>query len=297
MTRDADRHDITVASGHLTATISPLGAELIRLADRDGRDLQWNGDPSVWSGRAPILFPIVGALNHGEYRYDGAAYAMPRHGFARHSRFDVVAPRADAATFRLSPNDETRAIYPFEFRLDVTFTLTGATLDVAAEIANHGDVPLPASFGFHPGFRWPLPFGHSRAEHRLRFDRPEPAPIRRIDSDGLLTPDAHPTPVDGDTLLLRDELFDDDAMIFDQLAGRRVTYGAPTGPQLQIDFAGFRELGVWTRPGAGFVCIEPWHGFADPAGFDGDIGDKPGSFLVAPGDTRRLAMQVTLLGG
>ena len=286
---------VSLASDRLHATIAPLGAELVRLATHDDRDLQWDGDPAVWSGHAPILFPIVGALRGGEYRYDGQSYALPRHGFARRSTFALVASSPGTATFRLTASAETRAVYPFEFQLDLTYTLTGATLDVAAEVGNPGSVPLPASLGFHPAFRWPLPFGRERDRHRLVFERPEPAPVRRLDGDGLLTPVRHATPIDGDTLWLGDDLFTDDALILDNPASRSVTYGAPDGPQLRIDFADFAQLGVWSKPGAGFVCIEPWHGYADPADFTGDIRDKPGSFVVAPGDTRRLAMQVTLL--
>ena len=285
---------VVIGSDRLTATISPSGAELVRLATSAGVDLQWDGNPAVWSGRAPILFPVIGLLQEGRYRYDGASYTMPKHGFARHSLFAIVAQEPDAVTLRLAASDETRAIYPFEFQLDITFRLAGATLTVTAAVVNLDAKPLPASFGFHPALRWPLPFGQAREDHRLAFPADEPAPIRRIDADGFLRPEPQPTPVTGDTLALRDALFVDDALIFDRLASRSVRYGAARGPQLRADFADFPTLGVWTKPGAGFVCIEPWQGFSDPEDFAGDIRDKPGSFQVAPGARRTLAMTITL---
>lgn len=286
---------VTIQSESLVAEVSPLGAELQRLAIAGGGDLQWNGDPAVWSGRAPILFPVVGALNGGEYRLDGRTYAMPKHGFARRSTFDVVATSDASAVFRLDASDATRAIYPFEFRLDVAFTLEGPTLTLAATIANRGEQSMPASFGFHPAFRRPLPFGKLKDAHRIVFDCDEPAPIRRIDPQGLLTPQPHPTPVDGRTLVLRDSLFVDDALIFDRVSSPRVSYGAPEGPQLAVAFQDFPMLGIWTKPGADFICIEPWAGIADPQAFEGDLRSKPGIFEVAPGGARRLSMSITLL--
>lgn len=116
---------------------------------------------------------------------------------------------------------------------------------------------MPASFGFHPALHWPLPFGAARAAHRILFEAPEPAPVRRIDGNGFLLPDPVATPVVGDTLTLRDDLFVDDALIFDRLTSRSVSYGAFAGPQFRSDFDDFPTLGVWTKPGADFICIEP----------------------------------------
>jgi galactose mutarotase-like enzyme len=284
-----------IASEALEVEISALGAELAAIRDRRGRDLLWNGDPAVWSGRAPILFPVIGMLRDGRYRFDGGAFEMPKHGFARHSMFEILPGAADAVTMRLDASAATRAIYPFEFRLELTFAVQVSALHVTAAIANRGDGPMPASFGFHPALRWPLPFDHPRAEHLIRFAHPEPAPVRRIDGAGLLTPTPHPTPIVGDRLWLRDELFADDALIFDQLKSRSVRYGAEGGPCIEVSFEDFSTLGVWTRPGAPFICIEPWQGLSDPEGFNGDIRDKPGIMNIPVGETRTLSMGLALL--
>jgi galactose mutarotase-like enzyme len=175
---------VSIASEALSARIDPLGAQLFALRDAAGRDLLWDGDPAVWNGRAPILFPIVGSLAGGRYRLGGAAYELPRHGFARRKAFAVVETAASSARFRLRADPETRAVYPFEFELDLVFGLEGAGLTVSAEIRNPGERPLPASFGFHPAFRWPLPYGQAREAHFVRFDEDEPAPIRRLGPAG-----------------------------------------------------------------------------------------------------------------
>ncbi len=281
-----------ISSGRLSAGISPHGAELHYLTDSHGNDLQWDGNPAFWTGRAPILFPIIGQLHHDHYDLDGMRYPMPKHGFARHALFDVVERSDDAVTFRLSASSATLEIYPFAFQLDVRFSVHDAALTVTAAIANHGDTIMPASFGFHPALRWPLPFGQARAEHAIRFASPEPAPIRRIDADGFLLPQPQPTPVVGNLLTLSDELFVDDVLIFDRLESRRLSYGAPTGPRLTVEFTDFPTLGVWTKPGAGFVCIEPWQGFSDPVGYTGDIRQKPGIIEIEPGAIRHFTMRI-----
>lgn len=285
---------VAIASAGFNAQIDPMGAQLFTLRDAAGRDLLWDGDPAVWKGRAPILFPIVGRLNGGAYRHDGKTYELPRHGFARTSLFTLVETAADRARFRLAASEETRAVYPFAFVLEILFALADATLTMTATVRNEGDELMPASFGFHPAFRWPLPYGADRGVHAIRFAQEEPAPVRHLDADGLVLPEEFPTPVTGRTLGLADDLFTRDAIVMDRIASRNLTYGADAGPKLEIGFPGTALLGLWTKPGAGFVCIEPWHGHADPQGFQGDLLDKPGMMLIAPGQSRSCTMTVTL---
>jgi galactose mutarotase-like enzyme len=286
---------ISLSSGELSADIDPLGAQLSALRDAEGRDLLWNGDPAVWSGRAPILFPIVGELAGGEYRLDANSYRLPRHGFARRSAFEVLASGKDSALFRLRASDGTRAVYPFEFELRVEFALTAATLTVTATVQNHGSRIMPASFGYHPAFAWPLPYGRPRSAHFIDFAQDEPAAVRRLNAAGLLSPARRETPVVGRRLALDDALFADDALIFDDLRSRSVRYGAADGPAIRVDFPNTTLLGLWSKTGARFVCIEPWHGIADSAGFTGDFRDKPQVFSISPGAAVVMPMMVTLL--
>ena len=285
---------ITIGSDALTARINPFGAELSSLTDADGRELMTDADPAFWTGRAPLLFPIVGALNHDVLRVDGVAYPMAKHGFARRSRFAVAERTEDRVVLRLTDSQETRAAWPFAFVLEVAFTIDAATLSVEVRIGNPGDAEMPASFGFHPAFAWPLPYGEGRERHRIVFDRAEPAALRQLDGDGLIIPALRPSPVQGDTLTLADALFTDDALIWDGVDSRCVRYRAETGPQLRVSFPDTTKLGIWTKPGAHYVCIEPWHGIADPVGYTGEFRDKPGVFLVPPGGERRIVMEIAL---
>lgn len=283
----------TLSNGVLTATIDPLGAELTSLRDAQGREWMSDGDPAFWTGRAPLLFPIVGALNGGVYRLDGKAYALPQHGFARRREFALIEQATARAVLRLTDDDATRAAYPFAFALDAAFTLADATLTMEITVTNRGDVAMPVSFGFHPAFAWPLPGGGAKETHRILFEREEPAPLNRIEG-GLIGAADRDTPVEGDTLWLRDDLFANDALVWESPVSRSLRYGATEGPRLDIAFPGMPMLALWTKPGAHFLCVEPWQGHADPVGFDGEIWDKPGMLRLEPGESTRFAMSVTL---
>ncbi len=286
---------ISLKSDELSADVNPQGAELSTLRDREGRDLLWDGDPAVWTGRAPLLFPIVGVLVGGVYRVDSHVYPLSRHGFARGRQFELIDTTPTTAAFKLRADAASLKVYPYQFELDVQFALEGATLSVTTWVKNAGDAAMPASFGYHPGFRWPLPFGRARAAHFIEFANDEPSPMRRLDAEGLLMPLRQPTPVSNRCLPLSDALFCDDAVIFDEIRSPSVIYGAADGPRLQIRYPDTPYLGIWTRPGANFICIEPWHGVADPEGFTGDLRAKPGIFMVAPGGATPMRMAITLL--
>lgn len=281
---------VSISGPGLVARIDALGAELVRLQDAAGRDLLWDGDPAFWTGRSPLLFPMVGRVKDDRITVAGKTYDMGQHGFARTSVFTLLRSDAASCTWRLEASEATRQRYPFAFRLDVTYRIEGATLHMEAEVTNPGAAVLPASFGFHPALRWPLPYGKPRTAHGIVFEKDEPAPIRRP-VDGLLSAAHFPTPVRDRHLTLHDGLFEDGALIFDTLASRSVVYG----DAIRVDFPRMPHLGIWTKPGAGYVCIEPWQGYASPEGFDGDFADKPGMVGVAPGATETFEMSIGLI--
>lgn len=286
---------VAITSGDLTARIDPFGAELVSLTDAAGREYMTDGDPRWWTGHAPVLFPIVGRLRDDTLRLDGREYRLEKHGFARKSEFAVAGRAGDRATFRLRDSEATRASYPFAFELDIDFAVAGTALSVIATVRNPNDGSMPFSFGFHPAFAWPLPGGAAKDAHRVVFERAEPEGIRRIDTDSaLLLPDPEPTPVAGDTLVPRAELFEADALIWIELNSRACRFGADGGASVDLAFPDSPDLGIWQKPGAPFLAIEPWHGFNDPVGFEGDFREKPGIIDLAPGDERRFRMAVTV---
>jgi galactose mutarotase-like enzyme len=284
---------IEIAGPKLRAAINPLGAELTSLT-ANGAELMTDADPAFWTGHAPLLFPIVGRLADDMLRLDGQEFAMKQHGFARRQMFEPVIRKHDAVLFRLAANEETRAQYPFEFDLEIHYAIGNDALIVDVRIYNPSDhVALPASFGFHPAFAWPLPNGGERGAHHIVFAADEPGAIVQL--DGGLFAGHRASPLDGRKLPLADDLFIDDALIWDPVLSQSVTYHDAHGPRLRVDFPETPQLGIWTKPGAAFICIEPWHGHADPAGFHDDFRAKPGVFEIAPKDDWACRMVVTAL--
>jgi galactose mutarotase-like enzyme len=139
---------VPLSSADLQVEIDPAGAQLSIFRDRSGRDLLWDGDPKVWAGRAPILFPIVGAVAGGSYRLGANTYRLSRHGFARGRMFEVVAAAPTSALFRLKSDEDTFQIYPFHFELEVHFAVSGTTLSVTTSVRNTGSTNMPASVGY-----------------------------------------------------------------------------------------------------------------------------------------------------
>jgi galactose mutarotase-like enzyme len=281
----------TLRGGGITAVVSADGAELHSLKNADGHELVWQAGPQ-WPRHAPLLFPIVGRLKNDELRHQGKVYPMTQHGFARDQRFDWVERGKARCELVLTDNAATRARYPFAFRLTVGFLLSPSGLEVSLEVTNTGEEMLPASIGAHPAFNWPLLASMEKEAYRLTFSDDEPAPIRRL-RDGLLRAAPEPTPIQGRTLALSERLFADDAIILDQPRSNAVRYAADNGPSIEMSWAGFRELGVWSKPGgAPFLCLEPWHGFASPSEFDGEFSAKPGVMHIARGDKRILTFRI-----
>ena len=286
---------ITITSGELTAKIAVQGAELTSFTDQQGRELMSSGDPAYWRGRAPLLFPIVGRLNEDILRLGENIYSMQKHGFARRSDFRIVETSEDTILLRLNQTEQTLVQYPFPFEMDARFQLESNTLRQTVTIRNTGANDMPFSFGFHPAFAWPLPFGGSRGDHSITFAEDEPANLCRVTPYGTIGTSAAATPVDGRNIALADGLFCDDALVWRELNSRALTYGSPNFPHLDIAFPDTPWLGIWTKPGAAFVCIEPWAGMADPGGYNGDFRDKPGIISLPSGEERSFRMDVSLI--
>lgn len=284
-------HDLH--NGILHVSVDSLGAQLSSLRDAAGDELLWQGG-QVWSGRAPVLFPIVGRMPDDELQHGGVRYQIGQHGFARHSEFSVRRNGDSELVFTLQDSEQTRTHFPFGFRLEIAFTLVVSTLTVTHTVTNTGGETFSASLGGHPGFAWPLPGAASKAGHSIVFEQPETALIRRI-ADGLLAPEPQPSPVVGGTLQLDETLFAEDAIIFDELRSRSVRYSAEDSPvAISVVFPDFAQLGVWMRPPGHYVCIEPWFGMTAPQGFSGEYTQKPGQFTLAQGQDRAFAYSVTV---
>ncbi|MGD8514203.1 MAG: aldose 1-epimerase family protein [Granulosicoccaceae bacterium] len=276
---------LRLQSDQLVVTISPHGAEMHSLRSHAGDEYLWQAEPAIWGRHAPHLFPIVGRLNNDTLYHLGRAYPMAQHGFARDLPFTLDEATTRHCQLSLRSNAMTREKYPFEFVLAVEYSLLDQELTIRYTVHNLDEAPLPCSVGAHPAFNWPQPGNPDRQACRIVFEHEEFAPVARL-AGGLIVDSHAANPLQGKILKLEDALFEDDAIIFTRHNSRRVRLEAPGSKPVTVTFADFPHLGIWSIPGAGFVCIEPWQGHADPAGYTGEFMDKPGVVHIAPGQTR-----------
>lgn len=283
---------IRIGNQDLTVDVSSLGAEMQALKSSDGRSWLWTGDAAFWTGRSPILFPIVGKAPDDKIAIDGTVYPMSQHGFARRSEFALAASTETMCRYELSASDATRAVYPFEFQLAVVHAVEGRALTVRAEVTNRDQKPMPFGLGFHSAFAWPLP-GASGHDHIVTLDnKGEPALVRL--EGGLINPAALPSPFKAGRLVLDHSMFEQDAMIFPHGAGEGLTYGAEGGPAMHFHFENLPNLALWTKPGAPFLCVEPWHGTAAEAGGSSELSKRPSTTILAPGAVASFAFTVEI---
>jgi galactose mutarotase-like enzyme len=292
MSDTIDQHIIT--NGRITATVLAQGAELCSLKGADGHEYLWQAGPA-WTRHSPVLFPIVGRLADDGYTHEGQHYGLTQHGFARDRRFAWIARSETGCVLRLEDDPESHSHYPYPFRLELDYRLEDDGLTLRYTISNPGEGVLPAALGAHPAFNWPITTGVAQEAHELRFARDETAPIHGV-AGGLLTAATHPSPVIDRVLPLRPALFAEDALVFTTLASRSVRFSGRGTPVIEMAWEGFEQLGVWSKPsGADFLCIEPWHGYASPEGFTGDLTDKPGMMRLPAGTQRELQWTIRLL--
>ncbi|MCQ1569692.1 aldose 1-epimerase family protein [Neorhizobium galegae] len=284
--------DVTrISNQYLTVDISALGSEMQALTAADGRSFLWNGDAAFWNGRSPVLFPMVGKAPENRISVEGKSYEMGQHGFARRSEFTLASSSGTMCRYELAASDATRAVYPFEFLLAVEHALDGRTLTVAAEVENRDARAMPFGLGFHPAFVWPIPGGVGA--HTITLDNGAEPALTRLEG-GLVKPEKLPSPFKAGGLTLDHAMFDADAMIFPEGAGDGLTYAAEGGPALKFSFENLPNLALWQKPGAPFICIEPWHGTAAELGGSDDIARRPYGVVLQPGEKARFAFTVEL---
>jgi galactose mutarotase-like enzyme len=281
---------VRIANDQLSIEVSSLGAEMQSLKTSDGRDWLWNGDAAFWTGRSPILFPIVGKAPDNRIAVDGTSYDMGQHGFARRSEFALAAESLSSCRFELAASDATRKVYPFDFLLSVTHSVEGRRLTVSAEVENRDSRPMPFGLGYHPAFLWPLP-GAEGAAHTVTLDNGAEPLLTRLE-DGLVTEDRLPSPFTRGRLTLAHDLFEADAMIFAEGAGSGLTFAAEGGPSLKFTFDNLPNLALWQKVGAPFLCVEPWHGTAAKVGASSEISERPYGLVLDPGQKARFAFTV-----
>lgn len=271
---------ITLQNGYLSVEINEFGAELssVKIGNTE---FMWQGDPAVWSGRAPIMFPFCGMLPTGGYIIDGKPYDPDcKHGFARRSLFEVESVLSTAATLVLRDNEETRRIYPYAFALKVRFALDGYALKVKYTVENHGNTPLYFSIGSHEAYACP----EGVEAYEVVFEQAETAGRYLVGASGHLLPD--PVPFFENTTVYEPKAddFTIDAIVTKDIRSRKVVLQKKGGGRrITVKFPDAPYLLFWQKPGAPYLCIEPWCGIAQQEHGDRHIENLEGIESVAPG--------------
>lgn len=279
----------TISDGHVTASVDATGAQLMSLRTDAGEYL-WQGDERFWPRRAPVLFPIVGCLRDNRATSAQGEVRLQRHGIARLYDHAVVAQTLSSVTYELASTDETRAAYPFDFRLNMTYAVDGEKLSQTFSVTNTGTVDLPFTLGGHPAFNVPVPGeeGAAFSDYELVFPERWTARVPAIDEKGLQD-FSNMTELfcDSDRMRLTHELIDELlTVVFVDVPGSSVKLVGPAGHGVELNFDGFGFLGVWTATSdSPFVAIEPWVGCATAYDESDVFEEKRGTIVLTPGAT------------
>lgn len=290
--------NITIQTSQLTVVISTLGAELQSVKTAAGQELLWQADKTIWGRHAPLLFPIIGRLKDQQYTINGQVYHIPQHGFARDSAFALVAQTAQSATFRLQDSPETRAVYPFAFTLDITYTLEGNRLTKSHTVTNRSAAPMPYEIGGHDAYRTTLMAGETMADYYIEFPGQEAIYPFQMDEHCFLTEEKRPYPLKEGRFPLPMDVFGLDTVVLEGLPVNRVTLANRRNPvRLTVAFEDFPYLGIWTKAmpfDTNYICIEPWTTLPECTFVGSELGDKAGIRILQSGETETLSYTLTV---
>lgn len=276
---------LQIENDYLKVGVLSIGAELCSIVNKEtGKEYIWQGNPDIWGNHAPILFPIVGGLKNGSYNYEGKQYFLPRHGFVRNNNNIKLTGQTEISlTFSISHSKETLRDYPFQFSLEITYILKKNTLTVTHKVSNPGEKPLYFSLGGHPAFNVPLFEGEEYEDYYLEFDKILDLETHLLTQDGLISNRTKRIIENDCRINLNKDLFYKDALILKGIKSKKVALVSKnSGKILSVEYDDFNDLGIWAKPAAPFVCIEPWLGHADPEKTSGDIKTKEGIITSMP---------------
>lgn len=279
----------TITQSGRTATIDSKGAELISFKNEAGKEFIWEGNPAFWGKHSPVLFPIVGSLRNNRYQYNHTEYTLPRHGFARDMDFGIVRQTESEVVFSLAATAQTLTVYPFDFELQISYSLNQGILTVGYAVSNNSQQEMPFSIGAHPAFALPGNF----ESYQVEMERDELLQYHLLDN-GLLTELTAVLPLSQRKFRLHYRLFEHDALVFKSIQSQALTILDEETPVLSVTFKGFPNLGIWTIKNAPFLCIEPWYGYSDTITAGGNLLEKEGIILLPAAGTFNAAFSIEI---
>ncbi len=261
----------TLKNDRIEINISELGAEIRKLT-LDGKDVFWSGDPAIWNGVSPVLFPICGRLRDKKYIAGGKEYTMPPHGFAMTSTFTLESKSDTKATFLLTDNSETYKMYPWHFEFRITYILNETSVEVIYDVKNTSENTMYFSLGSHEAYACP----EGIEDYDINFPQKETLNAWELDG-GLLMHSNVPILKNSNVLPLYEKYFSMDTLVFTGINSRSATLkNRKTEREITVEFPQTENFLIWTIPGAPYVCLEPWNGIPPFVDEDYSIENKSG---------------------
>lgn len=265
----------TLKNDKLEVKVKSLGAELISVISKDGFEYIWQG--KEWPKHSPVLFPICGALLGGKYVYNAREYSLEKHGFAKLYDFALKEVTDTSLTLVLESNEETLALYPFEFTLTACFTIDENVLKVVFSIDNTGKQIMPYMFGWHPAFA----LGGEAPIGSFYVDFGDRKELYRhtLQNGPFINPFYTSYPINnGKYYLNEEEIYANDTMIFKDAPTKVVLAGGEQERKLTLEYSdNLSYLCIWKYPSssARYLCLEPWSDVPSD-------GETPENFLSRP---------------
>jgi galactose mutarotase-like enzyme len=283
----------TLQNDILKIAVKKTGAELCEISSvKNNTAFMWHADPEIWGSYAPNLFPIIGALKVNTYIFEDKKYTLPKHGFIRNNNDVALHEETEnSLTFKLIYNDDLLKVYPFKFEFYITYTLKNNTIEVLHTVKNMDSKTMYFSVGGHPAFKCPVFENENYDDYFLEFEHTENSKTHLINMEnGLISSKKKSVFNDSNTLPLKHDLFNEDALIFKDLKSKKVTLKSKiSGEIISVSYHDFPYLGIWAKPTGNYVCIEPWLGIADNESTNQDFKQKEGMITLDANKTFKAA--------
>ncbi|WP_375238541.1 aldose 1-epimerase family protein [Aurantibacter sp.] len=271
---------LTLKNNLLEISIKTIGAELCQIkSTKNNTNFMWNANQEIWANFAPNLFPIVGALKDGSYIFNNKKYSIPKHGFIRYNKdIKCIKETENSLTFLLQNNKNTEVNYPFKFNYYVIYTIENNELTITYKVENTDTKTIYFSVGGHPAFKCPVFKNEKYSDYNLIFEQDEISETYLLDQEsGLLSSKTKPIFTTKNSINLTPDLFNNDALIFKDLKSKQITLNSnKNGPVLTIKYKDYNYFGIWAKPKANFICLEPWLGVTDYKNTNQELKNKDG---------------------
>lgn len=286
---------LSLENEYISILTNSKGAELKAvIGKKNGTRFLYSGEGKYWDYSSPVLFPYVGRLKGGSFLHNGKSYDMPIHGFARFKEFKASQLNNCEISFILKSDNETLKIYPFEFTLEITYKIVVNRIKITYRVENNGENDMYFGLGAHPGFLCPVEENELFSDYYLEFDEKENISLMEVTEEGLFSGKTIDFLKHENRINLNFNLFENDACVFSQLKSKGVSLRSINHSKgIRVDFDGFNLLGVWTIPGAPFLCIEPWISHGDFMDFKGELRQKEGIITLKPREDFTRSLLIT----